>query len=114
MPIPFFYVVIDCETTGLPTSKLSPFLVQLAWSVHDSSGFVLKEKDFVIKPEGFEIPEANSLAQVVRQGDAKALCHAFLIIRQFLSSRPPPNARKNNHLHVREFRLQTRTKNLTT
>lgn len=48
----------DAETTGIPAKGLKwesdyyqfPYIVELAWSIGD------KERSFVIKPEGYEIP----------------------------------------------------------
>lgn len=52
----------DCETTGIPAKGLKwdadfmqfPQVVQLAWSVGD------KEKSYIIKPDGYEIPEETT------------------------------------------------------
>ena len=52
----------DCETTGVPAKGLKwdadfmqfPQVVQLAWSVGD------KEKSYIIKPDGYEIPEETT------------------------------------------------------
>ena len=52
---PFRYVVFDSETTGLPSSRSNPYLVQLAWSVHDIEGNVLSERNYTIRPDGFSI-----------------------------------------------------------
>lgn len=57
---PFLYVVFDSETTGLPSGRSNPHLVQLAWSVHDSEGTVLSEKNYTIRPDGFSIPLAST------------------------------------------------------
>ena len=53
--------VFDCETTGLPPKGAKwdvdfaefPNIVQLAWAVNE------KERSFIIKPEGWKIPEAS-------------------------------------------------------
>jgi len=60
--------VFDTETTGLPKNYKAPAydldnwprLVQLAWSIYDYDGKTLVENEFIIKPEGFEIPVAAS------------------------------------------------------
>ncbi|WP_347839283.1 3'-5' exonuclease [uncultured Draconibacterium sp.] len=59
------YVFFDTETTGLPNDFNAPFtdsdnwprLVQLAWIVTDEAGKHIDEQNFIIKPDGFEIPE---------------------------------------------------------
>ena len=58
----------DTETTGLPRNYNAPVsdldnwprLVQLSWIVTDANGDELKVKDFIIKPDGFTIPEESS------------------------------------------------------
>lgn len=54
-------LTFDCETTGLPPKGAKwdvdfaefPNIVQLAWAVNE------KERSFIIKPEGWEIPESS-------------------------------------------------------
>ncbi|WP_439129957.1 DNA polymerase III subunit alpha, partial [Polaribacter sp.] len=58
------YLIFDTETTGLPKSWNAPITdtdnwprcVQIAWQLHDKMGNVLEHNDFLIKPEGFNIP----------------------------------------------------------
>ncbi len=58
------YVVFDTETTGLPPKKanwetdykLFPFIMQLSWKRSDEK----EVKDFIIKPNGYEIPKEAS------------------------------------------------------
>ena len=62
MKILFF----DTETTGLPVNFYEPYtnienwprLVQLSWITEDTDTKEKKENDFIIRPEGFTIPEA--------------------------------------------------------
>jgi len=59
------YLFFDTETTGLPINwKASvqevnnwPRMVQIAWILYDANGNRIDEKDFIIKPEGFSIPD---------------------------------------------------------
>lgn len=59
------YLFFDTETTGLPARWRSPVedlknwprMVQAAWIIHDDHGNELANKNYIIKPEGFEIPE---------------------------------------------------------
>ncbi len=61
MKILFF----DTETTGLPLDYYEPYtnvknwprLVQLSWISEDTDTKEKKENDFIIRPEGFTIPE---------------------------------------------------------
>ncbi|MEY4350191.1 MAG: hypothetical protein RL078_234, partial [Bacteroidota bacterium] len=58
------YLIFDTETTGLPRDFNAPItdtdnwprVVQLAWQLHDESGELISQKDFIIKPEGYNIP----------------------------------------------------------
>lgn len=58
------YLFFDTETTGFPTNWSAPYtntrnwprVVQLAWVLTDEEGHVVSEHDFIIKPDGFEIP----------------------------------------------------------
>ncbi len=58
------FLIFDTETTGLPIrddAPLSDFenwprAVQIAWQLHDETGKLIEAKDFVIRPDGFDIP----------------------------------------------------------
>ena len=58
------YLIFDTETTGLPQNWKAPLTdfnnwprcVQLAWQVHDKKGRLVEVKNFIIKPEGYDIP----------------------------------------------------------
>ncbi len=58
------FLIFDTETTGLPRDWKAPLtdydnwprLVQLAWQIRDIKGNLIKVKDYIIKPDGFEIP----------------------------------------------------------
>jgi DNA polymerase-3 subunit alpha len=58
------FLIFDTETTGLPKDWNAPFtdsdnwprLVQLAWQLHDESGNLIDNKNFIVKPEGYTIP----------------------------------------------------------
>ena len=58
------YLIFDTETTGLPRNYNAPLedldnwprLVQLAWQLHANDGSLLSDKNYIIKPEGFDIP----------------------------------------------------------
>ena len=62
------YLFFDTETTGLPKSWRAPVtdvnnwprLVQLAYLYCDGDGKTLSSGDYIIKPEGFIIPESAS------------------------------------------------------
>lgn len=58
------YIIFDTETTGLPKDWNAPITdvdnwpraIQIAWQLHDEWGNLLEHKDFLIQPEGFDIP----------------------------------------------------------
>ena len=58
------YLVFDTETTGLPQNFNAPIsdsdnwprMVQIAWQLHDEDGTLLENQDYIIKPEGYDIP----------------------------------------------------------
>ncbi|QBN20618.1 DNA polymerase III subunit alpha [Flavobacterium nackdongense] len=58
------YLIFDTETTGLPKKYTAPIsdtdnwprCIQIAWQLHDDMGRVIEHQDFLVKPEGFNIP----------------------------------------------------------
>jgi DNA polymerase-3 subunit alpha len=58
------YLIFDTETTGLPKRWDAPITdtnnwprcVQIAWQLHDDMGKIIEHQDYLIKPEGFNIP----------------------------------------------------------
>lgn len=58
------YLIFDTETTGLPRNWNAPVTdsdnwprcIQIAWQLHDAEGRLLEHADYLIAPEGFNIP----------------------------------------------------------
>jgi DNA polymerase III subunit epsilon len=58
------YLIIDCETTGLPKNWRAPIsdldnwprVIQMAWSLFDRSAQLMESTSRLVKPEGFTIP----------------------------------------------------------
>ena len=58
------YLIFDTETTGLPQNWKAPLtdfnnwprMVQLAWQMHDNKGELIAVKNYIIKPQGYDIP----------------------------------------------------------
>lgn len=58
------FLVFDTETTGLPANAHAPVsdsdnwprMVQIAWQLHNDNGDLIENYDFIIKPEGYDIP----------------------------------------------------------
>src|SRR5690554_144537 len=58
------YLIFDTETTGLPKRFNAPHTdtdnwprcIQIAWQLHDAMGNLIESQDFIVKPDGFNIP----------------------------------------------------------
>ena len=58
------YLIFDTETTGLPKRWDAPITdtdnwpraIQIAWQLHDSMGNCIEHQDYLIQPNGFNIP----------------------------------------------------------
>ena len=58
------YLIFDTETTGLPRNWAAPITdtnnwprcVQIAWQLHDAMGNLIEHQDYLINPEGYNIP----------------------------------------------------------
>jgi len=58
------YLIFDTETTGLPKRWDAPITdtdnwprcIQIAWQLHDEMGQCIESQDYLVKPEGFNIP----------------------------------------------------------
>jgi len=58
------YLIFDTETTGLPKNWNAPITdtdnwprcIQIAWQLHDALGNCIEHQDYLVKPEGFNIP----------------------------------------------------------
>ena len=58
------FLIFDTETTGLPIDYNAPIsdsanwprMVQLAWQVHGPKGELIEVKNYIIKPEDYQIP----------------------------------------------------------
>src|SRR5690606_20420138 len=68
-PIRFFlreamYLIFDTETTGLPKRWDAPITdtdnwprcIQIAWQLHDAMGELVEHQNYLVKPDGFNIP----------------------------------------------------------
>ncbi len=58
------YLIFDTETTGLPKRWNAPITdtdnwprcVQIAWQLHDAMGNLIEHQDYLVRPDGFNIP----------------------------------------------------------
>ena len=81
------YLIFDTETTGLPKRWNAPLTdtdnwprcIQIAWQLHDAMGHCIEHQDFLVRPEGFNIPydaeqiHGISTALATAQGEALAV-----------------------------------------
>ena len=79
------YLIFDTETTGLPKNWNAPITdsdnwpraIQIAWQLHDGLGNVIEHQDYLIKPEGFDIPydaeRIHGISTALAQRDGTAL-----------------------------------------
>ena len=83
------YLVFDTETTGLPKRPLNKFyssfdkkqyypisdiiassqsrLVSICWIVHDKNNTIIQSRYYIIKPDGFIIPEESTKIHKISQ-----------------------------------------------
>lgn len=74
------YLVFDTETTGLPKNYKAPIsdldnwprLVQLSWAWFDAAGKAWDRYDYIIRPDGFIIPEEATKIHRISQAQAVA------------------------------------------
>jgi len=58
------YLIFDTETTGLPKRWNAPVTdtdnwprcIQIAWQLHDAMGNLLEHQDYLVAPDGFDVP----------------------------------------------------------
>ena len=58
------YLIFDTETTGLPKRWDAPYTdvdnwprcIQIAWQLHDDMGNCIDHQDYLVQPDGFNIP----------------------------------------------------------
>jgi DNA polymerase-3 subunit alpha len=84
------YLVFDTETTGLIGNKSAPYtdeaawprVVQLAWQLHDLQGVLVEQADFLIRPDGFNIPfkaeSIHGISTALAQAEGVASSEALI------------------------------------
>ncbi len=90
------YLVFDTETTGLPRDWNAPLsdvdnwprVVQVAWQLHDSDGALIEAADFLIQPDGFNIPfgaqEIHGISTELARQDGVAVSEALAAFQSAL------------------------------
>ena len=79
------YLIFDTETTGLPKNWNAPITdsdnwpraIQIAWQLHDDMGNCIEHEDYLIRPDGFDIPfdaeRIHGISTELAQRDGLAL-----------------------------------------
>ncbi len=91
------FLIFDTETTGLPqnfnapitNSENWPRMVQISWQVHNELGELIDDKNFIIKPEGYEIPydsqKIHGISTQIANERGKDLHEVLNIFKETLS-----------------------------
>ena len=90
------YLIFDTETTGLPKrwdapvsdSDNWPRCIQIAWQLHDRLGNLVDHQDYLIQPEGFDIPfeseKIHGISTALAQQEGVPLAEALEAFSQAL------------------------------
>ena len=73
------YLIFDTETTGLPKRWDAPITdtdnwprcVQIAWQLHDELGNLVEHQDYLVRPDGFNIPYESEQVHGISTGLAE-------------------------------------------
>ncbi|MGB5941691.1 MAG: DNA polymerase III subunit alpha [Leeuwenhoekiella sp.] len=91
------YLIFDTETTGLPKDWNAPITdvdnwpraIQIAWQLHDDFGNLLESEDYLIQPEGFDIPfdaeRIHGISTALAQRDGAPLATVIAKFNEALS-----------------------------
>ncbi|WP_185853099.1 DNA polymerase III subunit alpha [Blattabacterium cuenoti] len=89
------YLIVDTETTGLPISYNLPIthtdnwprIVQLSWQSHDILGDLIEFKNFIIKPDHYDIPfNAFKIHGITNEKAEKYGVDLTFVLREFRKS----------------------------
>ena len=91
------YLIFDTETTGLPKKWNAPITdtnnwprcIQIAWQLHDELGELIEHQDFLIQPDGFNIPydaeQIHGISTQLAQEKGKPLTEVLELFNEALS-----------------------------
>src|SRR5690554_5945004 len=89
------YLIFDTETTGLPRNFKAPVsdtdnwprCIQIAWQLHDETGALIEHQDYLVKPEGFNIPfDAEKIHGISTDLAAKEGEELAVVVERFLEA----------------------------
>ena len=90
-----YYLFFDTETTGMPrdydapASELDnwPRLVQISWILTSRAGYTISKEEFIVRPDGFEIPSEASNVHGITTANAQRNGHDIKhVLNQFLGN----------------------------
>ena len=91
------FLIFDTETTGLIGNKSAPYtdeaawprVVQLAWQLHGLDGVLVEQRDFLIRPDGFNIPykaqSVHGISTALAQAEGVSMAEALAAFGEALS-----------------------------
>ncbi len=91
------YLIFDTETTGLPKKWKAPITdtdnwprcIQIAWQLHGELGELIEHQDFLIQPDGFNIPydaeQIHGISTKLAQEKGKPLTEVLELFNEALS-----------------------------
>ena len=91
------YLIFDTETTGLPRNYNAPIsdsnnwprAVQIAWQLHDQWGTLIEHQDFLIAPDGFDIPydaeKVHGISTLLAEKQGVPIAEVFAAFNEALS-----------------------------
>ena len=91
------YLIFDTETTGLPRNYNAPIsdsnnwprAVQIAWQLHDQWGELIEHQDFLIAPDGFDIPydaeKVHGISTQLAEKEGVPIAQVFKAFNEALS-----------------------------
>ncbi len=83
------YLIFDTETTGLPKRWDAPITdtnnwprcVQIAWQLHDEMGKLIEHQDYLVQPDGYNIPydaeRIHGISTELAQADGVSLAEVL-------------------------------------
>lgn len=91
------FLIFDTETTGLPRDWNAPLTdfdnwpraVQIAWQLHDDMGRLVEAKDFLIRPDGYDIPfdaeRVHGISTELAREQGASLDEVLVLFREVLA-----------------------------
>jgi len=92
-----YYLIFDTETTGLPKKWKAPITdtdnwprcVQIAWQLHDEYGKIVEHQDYLIQPDGYNIPydseQIHGISTALAQEKGKPLDEVLELFNEALA-----------------------------